>query len=213
MNLASIKKIAYAEFGSKRSAPYNEKGDKFTHGERVAKIAVQLRELLLPNESNLDDILTIAGWFHDIYNAGGVDRKTHCVLGAERTRELLTEHCTEDQLEQICNIIAVHDERKPNDNNYSNAVKILQDADHLDHFGAIGIWRFAAYAVGHDGTMNDAAQHIQENRTSYVEQWSTEFNFELSRQVFDDKMRFENAFFERFILECGGSFGGDNNAP
>jgi len=204
MNLAAIKQIAYAEFGNKRSSPYNEIGDKFTHGQRVAKIAVQLRQLIFPDEISYDDILTVAAWFHDVYNASGVDRKTHCELGAERTRELLTALCTAKQLEKICALIAVHDDRKPINNNYSHAIKILQDADHLDHFGAIGIWRFIAYATGHDGTINDAVQHLKENRAGYIAQWNNEFNFELSKKIFYDKMRFEDAFFERFLFECDG---------
>jgi len=210
MNLEVIKKIAQAEFSEKRSSPYNEKGDKYTHGERVAKIAVQLRQLILPNNCEYDDILTIAAWFHDVCICIGDDRKDHCISGAKRTHELLTKHCTIDELEQICGIIAVHDDRNPSNNNYSNVIKIHQDADHLDHFGAIGIWRFVAYSIGNGSTINDAAQMIQGNRAKYVAEWSQEFNFHLSKKIFDDKMQFEDLFFKRFLLECDGNvYGGE----
>ena len=135
MDLSLIKQIIHHEMSDKRSSPYNERGDKYTHGERVASLAVRMRQLIFPNEKLYDDVLTVAAWFHDIRN--GITN--HAVLGAERTRELLSEHCTDAELNEICSIIAIHDDRRVDDTNYSNAVKIHQDADYLDHFGTFDI--------------------------------------------------------------------------
>ena len=216
MNLPAIKQIATAEFADKRSAPYNERGDKFAHGERVAKLAVRLRQLIFPcsggnlppdfaEDDNIDDILTVAAWFHDVRNGiDGTDRRIHAEEGAKITRQLLAGHCTVDELEQICGIISVHDDRKPDGNTYSNAVKLHQDADHLDHFATLGIWRFTLISTGHNQTINEGLDYIKQNRAAEVAKWSTKYNFELSKRIFDDKMRFEDTYFERFFAESEG---------
>ena len=203
MNRSNIEKIAKAEMEIKRSSPYNERGDKFTHGQRVATLAVRLRQLILPNENGYDDILTVAAWFHDICNGEG-NRALHAKLGASRTKELLTEHCAAEELEQICSIIAVHDCRESTDEQYSNAVRIHQDADHLDHFGTFDIWRLVAYTAGHNETITDALLYLKNYWPYDIVKWRSELNFNLSRKIFDDKTEFTKSFIERFAVESIG---------
>jgi uncharacterized protein len=200
MNLPAIKEIAQAELGDKRSSPYNERGDKFTHGERVATLALRLHQLILPDENINNDILTVAAWFHDIRN--GV--KNHAVLGAERTKDLLAPHCGIEELEQICSIIAVHDDRKPPGKIYSHSIKIHQDADHLDHFGSFDIWRLTAYTIGHDETINDALHYLKNKWPMDNARWRSELHFDLSRKIFDEKTKFMQFFIERFTIEVAG---------
>ncbi|MCL2408825.1 MAG: hypothetical protein FWC96_04330 [Oscillospiraceae bacterium] len=200
MILSAIKQIAQAEMENKRSSPHNERGDKYTHGERTATLAVRLRQLVLPDERGYDDILTVAAWLHDISN--GVDN--HWTIGAERVRELLSGHCTAEELGQICGIIAVHDDRNPESNNYSNAIKIHQDADHLDHFGTLDIWRMVAHTIGFDNTINDALAYYQHQWPEDTARWRGELNFELSRKIFDDRTAFAASFIERFTVELTG---------
>jgi len=203
MNLPDIKRIAQTEMAEKRSSPCNERGDKYAHGERVAKLAVRLRQLILPNENGYDDFLTVAAWFHDICNVFD-DRTQHALVGADRTRELLTVHCTVEELEQICGLIAVHDDRKPADKEYSNAVKIHQDADHLDHFGSFETWRLATYTMGRNETVGDALDYLQNRWPNDNARWRSELNFDLSRKIFDDKTAFFKSFIERFTVESAG---------
>ena len=204
MDLQKIKQAAFEEFGEKRSSLYNEVGDKFAHGERVAKLAVRLRQLIFPEDSGYDDILTVAAWFHDVRNGiDGTSRKLHCEEGAKVVRSLLKGLCTVDELEQICSIISVHDDRKLG-NTYSKLVKLHQDADHMDHFATLGIWRFTLISTGHNQTINEAALYVKENRAREVAKWSKEYNFELSKRIFADKMKFEDMYFERFFAEVDG---------
>jgi len=187
----------------KRSSPYYERGDKYAHGERVAVLAVRLRQLILPDESGYDETLTVAAWFHDICN-GEVDHIRHATLGANRTRELLAAHCTAKELEQICGIIAVHDNRKPTDKGYSNAVKIHQDADNLDHFGSFDIWRIVTYTLGRDEAISDALDYLQKQWPDDNVRWRGELHFDLSKKIFDDKTAFVKSFIERFAVESVG---------
>jgi hypothetical protein len=204
MNLAEIKQIAQTEMADKRSSPYNERGDKYTHGERVAALCLRLRRLIFPNEGGYDHILTVAAWFHDICNGGEAVGAAHAVLGAERVRELLAGHCRAEELEEICGLIAVHDDRKTEHKTYSNAVRIHQDADHLDHFGTFDIWRCVAYTIGHNETVNEALYHLQNKWPADNARWRTELHFDLSRKIFDEKTEFFKSFIERFAVEGKG---------
>ena len=209
MNLSIIKHIAQTEMGDKRSSPYNERGDKYAHGERVAELALRFSRLILPNEKINHDILTVAAWFHDICNGTG-DRVDHALLGAERIRELLAGHCTEGELDGICGIIAVHDNRKPGDKEVPDIVKLHQDADHLDHFGTFDIWRLAAYTIGHDETINDALDFLQTKWPGENAGWRTELHFDLSRQIYDEKTEYMKLFIERFAVEGSGGIWNKN---
>ena len=95
MNLERIHEIAEGELLGKRSHSWKEPGNKFHHGERVARIALELRRAIVPEDDSHDEILTAAAWFHDVCN--GVRR--HDLLGAERTRALLTGVCTDAELD------------------------------------------------------------------------------------------------------------------
>ena len=202
MNLPAIKQIVQAEMSNKRSSPYNEIGDKYFHGERTATLALRLRQIILPKISDYDEILTIAAWFHDIYN-GMVDWRKHCELGAERTRELLTSHVTPEELEQICHIIAVHDDRN-HDNDHSDIVKIHQDADHLDHFGTMDIWRSVAYTTGNDRTIKNALDFFHNTRPTETIRWRSELHFDLSKRIYDDKEQYMQSFIKRLTVEEAG---------
>jgi len=202
MNLPTIKKIVQTEMSQKRSSPYNEIGDKYAHGERTATIAQKLRRVVLPGDSSRDNILTVAAWFHDICN-GVVSHAIHCKVGTQRTRELLTGHITANELEQICHIIAVHDDRS-HGSTYGEIVKIHQDADHLDHFGTMDIWRSVAYTNGNDLAMKDALGFMLNDRPAEVIKWRSQLHYDISRRIFDDKEEYMQTFIRRFAVEAAG---------
>ena len=199
MELSQIKQIIHAEMSDKRSAPYKEIGDKYTHGERTATLALRLRQLIFPDKSNYDRILTVAAWFHDIRNGAA----NHCVLGAQHTKELLVNHIEAEELNQICHIIAVHDDRNPNAN-YPDIIKIHQDADHLDHFGTLDIWRCAAHTPGQDRTLKDTMEFFHDVRPTESAKWRSELHFDISKRIYDDRERYMQSFIERLTIEGAG---------
>ena len=90
---------------------------------------------------------------------------------------------------------------------YSNAVKIHQDADHLDHFGSLSIWRTATYTMGRNETIHDALDYLQNRWPNDITRWRGELHFDLSRKIFDDRSAFMRSFIERFAVESvGGIF-------
>ncbi|MDR0917066.1 MAG: hypothetical protein LBN02_07790 [Oscillospiraceae bacterium] len=201
MNLQSISRIFADEMAHLRT-DWNEPGAKYYHGQRVAKLAVRLRELLFPQLLDKDDILTVAAWFHDVYNGHELYHETHGVSGAERTRELISAYCAPDELDDICGIIAIHDDRTAP--NCSELAKLHQDADLLDHFGTHTMWRLAIYSPPHERTILDAAEFLRHDLDLNGERWRGRLNFELSRKIFDEKADFVRHYSERFDAELDG---------
>jgi len=200
MDMKLIKNIAFERIGNKSSHEFKEKGNKFYHGERVAALAIKLKELILPDDNSHDEIITVAAWFHDIMN--GIDN--HATKGAIKTKEILSPYCTSTEISEICEIISVHDDRYSGRDNFSAYIKLHQDADHLDHFGTFDVWMSFIYAVPHNQTINDVKDWLLKVRPAENEKYRNELNFELSRQIFDEKMEFLNYFSNRFGVEIAG---------
>ncbi|HAN22142.1 MAG: hypothetical protein A2Y15_07845 [Clostridiales bacterium GWF2_36_10] len=200
MDLTVIKKIAYEQMANKRSHVWKENGNKYYHGERVAKLVLELRKIIFPEDESHDDILTVAAWFHDIKN--GI--KNHESEGAELTKELLKSHCNMFELNEIYNIISSHDDRISSRELFNNYIKLHQDADHLDHFGTFDIWTIFLYAAPHDENMKEVINWMVNERPSENERYRKEINFEVSKEIFNDKAGFLKDFTDRFAVEGTG---------
>ena len=201
MDLERIREVIFEQIGNKSSHPWKEIGNKYYHGLRTAKLALTLREIIFPDESAKDEILTVAAWFHDIENGG---EREHQTAGAERTRLLLKPYCTEDEMEQICEIIKYHDERKGDRMDFSNILKIHQDADHLDHFGTFDIWCTFLWAIPNNKNMEEAARVFTEDRPKEYDRYKSELNFDLSKRIYSEKLSFVMDFGKRFVVESSG---------
>ncbi len=200
MNLSEIKSIAETNMKHRRSHDWKECGNKFYHGERVANLAITLRQIILPGDTSHDEILTVAAWFHDIMN--GEDE--HNIKGAWAARNLLKGLCANEELDEICSIIAVHDDRISDRALFSDWIKIHQDADHLDHFGTYEIWAMPLYAISHDHTIGDELNYLFNERKLDFPKHRSELNFEISRIIYDEKIEYLKNFTERFALESAG---------
>lgn len=200
MNLIVIKELVFEHLGNKSSHPWKERGNKYYHGERVAKLVIKLRKFIIPEDDSHDDILTVAAWFHDIMN--GIEN--HAKEGAKKTRELLDGYCSQYEIEEICEIISVHDDRYSDRSLFSDYIKLHQDADHLDHFGTFDIWIRFFYAAHHDETINEVIDWFQNVRSKEVDKYREELNFEISKKIYDEKSEFVRNFGNRMSVECTG---------
>ncbi|NIK80017.1 hypothetical protein FHS15_005201 [Paenibacillus castaneae] len=69
-------------------------------------------------------------------------------------KSLLANECTADELEHISTIILLHNTRKQEDQPYY--IKLVQDADILDHFGSNEIWLKYLYSAHVDENVFDS---------------------------------------------------------
>lgn len=198
MDMEKIRAICEEELGSKSSHPWKEKGNKYHHGLRTASIAVELRKMVFPGDASNDEKLTVAGWFHDVANGN----EHHQELGAQMTREMLSGLVREDALEEICSWISVHDERGHED--AAPMLKLLQDADLLDHLGAYDIWMCSIEFAREGSTLPEAAERFNERYEKYA-RYRTRFNYEETKRVFDRRTAIVRAFTEQFTRESGGA--------
>jgi HD superfamily phosphodiesterase len=199
MDLAKIKQIAYDEMSEKVHWS-GEKRGKYYHGERTAKIALALREHVLPNDTAHDEFITVAGWFHDCMHG----EENHALVGAERAKILLSEHCTADEMREIYDIMYRHDDRLSDRAEFSVYAKIQQDADLLDHFGTYDIWTVFVYShlIGRD--IVETIEHYKEWAEKLSKEFEKELNFDVSKKIYRERVEFTRRFTERFSVEGTG---------
>lgn len=199
MDLQRINQIAFEDFGNVATFPYMEKGNKYDHGQRVANLSKIIRKNVLPDDNTRDDILTVSAWFHDCMH----NQKDHAKLAAGKTRELLKGELTDDELNEVCRIISLHDRRDLRDE--SVYLKIQQDADLLDHFGVYGIWIHFAYAISHGMNMKEACDWLLNEQPKEDQKYLDELHFDFSKKVFIEKIQFIRNFTQRMSVEVEGN--------
>ncbi|MDR0948636.1 MAG: HD domain-containing protein [Lachnospiraceae bacterium] len=198
MDLHKIKELMTQLMQDRYQHPDRGLGDAFFHCERVAKLAVDLRKQIFPNDDSHDEILTVAGWFHDM----GKGSPEHARFGAVMAREALHDFCSSDELDEICEIIRYHDDRGHSE--YSPWVKLHQDADVLDHHGTYFIWCSLSYrAWRHEGNISKFAGE-QLDIYNYKTKILKLINYDFSRSICEEKLDYQNAFWERLKAEANG---------
>ena len=196
MNLEQIAAIAERELKNRATHPWKDMGNKYYHGLRVAKIALELRRQIVPEDDSHDTLLTVAGWFHDLENG----RENHAALGADRTRILLGGLCPPYLLDRICALIEVHDRRRVGSDD-PVWLKLHQDADLVDHFGSYDIMVNCSYAMLHGQTARELAHYLRYERAREYVQERAELHFEETRRMFDEKAAYVAAFARRLEEE------------
>lgn len=206
-NKEAIAELLKQELASKSSHEWKEPGNKYDHGVRTAKLTLHLRELIFPDTDDpaLDeDILTVAAWFHDICNG----QDDHERAGAEYIETLLAEYCTAEELAAVCGLVRVHDHRTTEpEKTMPDAVKLLQDADMLDHLGTYDVWiTFCEFCHQHRTPMEYAEQFTNGVFDRFAAHWRSRMNYPQSLEIFEEKIAFECAFARRMLRELNGEF-------
>ncbi len=205
MNLEIIRELAFKHLGDRKAHHHREKGFIYYHGQRVANLAVQLRKMLLPEDNSRDEMMMVASFFHDV--AKGIE--PHCQYGSILARALLKEHCEADALEEIVDIIRCHQLRDAKQD-YPKWVKIVQDADILDHFGIVEIWMNFQYYAHESGSILDSLAYYKNEFFGHAASLKDLLNYELSLDIYNEKIDFINSFVTRMALEANGEICMDN---
>ncbi len=202
MDLDLIRDMAWQSMGKRHSHPDREPGYAYYHGQRVAKIAVQLRELIFPDIRDDDDAILVGGWFHDV----GKGIEPHWEYGAVVAQEILKGHCSPSKLHQIVEIIGAHSLRKVR--NYPDYVKLVQDADILDHFGSQEIWLNFWHSAYRRQTVENTLAFYRDSYTGNAERVRRLLNYPEAVEFFDEKDQFVRTFVERLSCEAAGDLVG-----
>ena len=199
MDLDRINEIAHNTMSHRKSHLQREKGFIYYHCQRVAKIALSLRRELFPDEDAMDDIIYVASVFHDVTK--GIE--PHQETGAVLVKSLLRDECSPEQLEFISDIIALHNNRNHEELPYY--IKLVQDADMLDHFGSMEIWMNFLYSAHGERNVLESVQFWEgEEYDSYLKKSRSQLNYDRSKRIFDTKLEFVQQFQARFKAECNG---------
>jgi uncharacterized protein len=189
MDIAKLDQIACEHMAHRRPDPDREPGFILHHGRRSALLALRLAEQInLPVQR---DILYAGALFHDV----GKGTEPHNETGAQIARELLRDNCREDELDRICEIVRQHNQRGKS-NDFTPEIKLVQDADYLDHDGPLGVWIALYYHSTHAETIDDALRFFHgDERARALALMRTRLNFDLSVRIFDQRVAWEDNFF------------------
>ena len=204
IDLPALQALAEQLLKPRKAHIDREKGGIYYHGQRVANTALLLRRAILPEDGAYDGVLTVAAWFHDI----GKNIEPHARYGALLAREALREHCSAGELDEICEMISLHCDRRPGDNGYAPAVRLLQDADMVDHFGSYVLWMDIWHSASREGTWQELAFFDEARWDAFCARHRALLNYPLSGNIFDEKAAFVNAVYARMRVECVGGIAG-----
>lgn len=199
MNLPVIKELAYNYMSNNKAHRDCETGFIYYHGERVGNLSIALRKELFPANESDDDIIIAASYFHDI--AKGIE--PHGKYSSILIGDILKDYCDNYELKKIVEIIKYHQVRVK-DNNYPDYVKLVQDADFIDHYGTVGIGINFYQALYSDINMKDLVVRFQNEFEKNSERKRELLNYELSKKVYNKRVEFTKAFVDRFSVEVDG---------
>lgn len=200
MYIDKMTEIAYKAMGDRKTQLEREQGFIFYHCERVAKLSLNLRQKIIINDNSMDDIIYVGALFHDV--AKGIE--PHNEVGACLVKDLLKEQCTAEELVQISEIVKKHDMKKAVEE-FPSHIKIVQDADKLDHMGSIQVWLRFLVGAHSEESISDSVDFWQGKYfNDYVKSTREKLNFDLTKSIFDEKVQFLNGFIERLKVEMNG---------
>jgi len=191
MDLELIESIASQAMESQSHNSSREPGWLYYHGRRTGKIAIWLAEKI---GAQVDiRVLYIGGLFHDI----GKGSAMHNEVGVQIASELLTPYCSADELTDISQIIRSHNQRGNSQDPLP--VKLVQDADLLDHVGPIGVWLAFYWSGSHNESINEHMAYINGEENQHYRQGMRQMlNFAVAQEEFDRRIMYEDDFFSHF---------------
>jgi uncharacterized protein len=199
MDIDAITQLAFQRFGAKQTHPDREHGHSFYHGQRVAKLSLTLRRQLFPDDSSQDGVIYAGALFHDAEKGN----EPHNETGAALVRELLLAYCSAVELDAVATIVRLHNQRGSVDDRF---VRIVQDADVLDHEGTLGLWLLFTVTASRGESVPHALEFWE--RQLKHDPAEPKLNYTLSRAIFQERLRYFNAVVERLRAEADGQIPG-----
>lgn len=200
MDTKLLEEIACKKMGKVRAHLEREPGHIYYHGLRVAKLSINLRKIIFPVESSFDDVIYAGALFHDI----GKGIEPHSETGYAVVKHILQEYCEPDELNNVSEIVRYHCKRVfPND--YPFWIKIVQDADVLDHMGTTEIWLNFLYSAYEGRSIDRSLEWYRGDEVKrHLEKMRNALNYNESKEIWDEKVKFVDLFVNRLVIEADG---------
>jgi uncharacterized protein len=115
---------------------------------------------------------------------------------------LLKGICLKDEIKDIALIIKMHSQRQQKE--LPDFVRVVQDADKIEHFGTSEVWLQFLYRAYNEQTADQALAYWKKQYPPLVKKARSVLNYDVSRQIFDDRMEFFWSFTKRFEKEMNG---------
>lgn len=200
MDINRIGELAFNIMGKRKAHTKRETGYIYYHGLRTAKLAVELRKMLDEIDNTKDNEIYVASLFHDI--SKGIE--PHGVNGSILVQQILKEECSPEELVDIAEIIRCHNLRN-SDEDWSKHIKIVQDADMLDHMGTMDVWLNFIYQAYDEKSVDESIEFFNdEEYESYLKECRRKLNYDISKKIFDDRVEFIYEFIRRLSIEGKG---------
>ena len=200
MDFDRLNEVAVRLMKRRKAHREREAGSIYDHGQRVMKLAVALRREVLPEDDSMDDILRLAGMFHDI----GKGIEPHAAFGAPIMVQAVKGIVTDEEAQTAARLIAAHCDRRPNEPAHDVWERLIQDADLLDHMGTYNVWMDIQYCAYKEMGVNEESEFLKEKVEHYASFHRTQLNFEVSKRIYDDRIGFYLDFVKRFLVESQG---------
>lgn len=178
-----------------------ETGSVYYHGARTARGVLSLRKRVTGDEAH-DDLLACAAMFHDV----GKGIEPHGRTGALLVREALANELRPEEMAEVARLIALHEDKRGAASAHDVPVRLLQDADLLDHIGTYEIWMACNYYAYRREPMENMAEWYEAAFENEMVRLRALLNFDVSRAIFDSKVAFERAFIQRYRIERTGEY-------
>ena len=200
MEINRMKELAFDKMGKRKPHAKREKGYIYYHGLRTAELAIQIREMIDETDNSKDNIIYTASLFHDIAKGIEPHNENGCIL----VEQVLKDECSDEELREITEIIRYHNSRG-NSQNWVKEIRIVQDADMLDHMGTMEVWLNFVYQA-FDGKSVNASMDFYNDKTfrDYLKDCRSKLNYDISKKIFDDRANFIHEFIKRLNIEGEG---------
>lgn len=198
MDLKLITDIARKEMKPRKSLATRERGYLWHHGIRVAHIAMELCDLVDPEERVNRETVYAGALFHDV----GKGTKPHNEAGAKIAMTLLQGACAPWEVEETCRLIRLHNRRSEATD---MAAWVVQDADAIDHVGAQQVWLSFLWNAQNNQSQEESLEYYfgEENR-GWQAGIRERLNFDAAKAAFDHRLGIADRFFEEMRRENEG---------
>lgn len=200
MDFEQLDQLARKLMKKRKSHVERELGSVYYHGRRVSRLVCELRARVVPEDASMDEVLRLAGLFHDL----GKGVEPHARYGAVLFREAMRDcDVPPDAVESAARLIAAHCDRRPNEPVHDVWARLLQDADLLDHIGTYTIWMDFNWCAYREEGVDEARKRLS-SIEEYISSNRALINFPQSLEVYDDKSDFLRQFVARLDWESRG---------